>query len=270
MMTNSNRPLTAMFFLAAALTGGAPRASFAQSIAQRVASAPDGKVRMTFAARPDVCGHGTFISRGRNSRTTWNDDEYNSDVEYSEYCDDSPVRLVLDVRGRRVAKIRTYVGGRWRAPTGTVTDLGVVPVRAATDYLMSLAESDAGHTSREAIFPLTLADSVVVWPGLVRIARNSSLTGETRKQAVFWLSQIAGDQVTANLAGIAREDTIDREIRKQAVFALSQRHGEGVPALIQIARTNRDPEVRKSAMFWLGQTNDPRAVALFEEILKRE
>src|SRR6266536_5446334 len=179
MMTNSNRPLTAIFFLAAALTGGAPRASCAQSIAQRVASAPDGKVRMTFAARPDVCGHGTFISRGRNSRTTWNDDEYNSDVEYSEYCDDSPVRLVLDVRGRRVAKIRTYVGGRWRAPTGTVTDLGVVPVRAATDYLMSLAESDAGHTSREAIFPLTLADSVVVWPGLVRIARNSPLTGST-------------------------------------------------------------------------------------------
>jgi hypothetical protein len=37
--------------------------------------------------------------------------------------------------------------------------------------------------------------------------------------------------------------------------------------LIRIAREHQDPEVRKSAMFWLGQTGDPRAVAFFEEIL---
>jgi hypothetical protein len=265
-----NRSLTLLTAMAAALVGGAPRRVTAQSLAQRIASAPDGKVRMTFAARPDICGHGTFISRGRNNRMTWNDNEWNADVEYSEYCDESPVRVVLDVSGRRVTKVRTYVGGRWRSPSGTVTDLGTVPVRSATDYLMSLAESDMGHASHEAIFPLTLADSVVIWPGLVRIARKSSLTGELRKQAVFWLSQIAGDQVTSNLANIVREDTIDREIRKQAVFALSQRRGEGVPALLQIARTNRDPEVRKTAMFWLGQTNDPRAIALFEEILRKD
>jgi hypothetical protein len=265
-----NRSLTLLTAMAAALVGGAPRRAIAQSLAQRIASAPDGKVRMTFAARPDVCGHGTFISRGRNNRMTWNDNDWNADVEYSEYCDESPVRVVLDVSGRRVTKIRTYVGGRWRSPSGTVTDLGTVPVRSATDYLMSLAESDVGRTSHEAIFPLTLADSVVIWPGLVRIARKSSMTGELRKQAVFWLSQIAGDQVTSNLANIVREDTIDREVRKQAVFALSQRKGEGVPALLQIARTNRDPEVRKTAMFWLGQTNDPRAIALFEEILRKD
>ena len=42
-----------------------------------------------------------------------------------------------------------------------------------------------------------------------------------------------------------------------------------MPALIQIARSNRDPEVRKKAFFWLGQTGDPRALALFEEVLTR-
>ena len=264
-----SRSLGILIIVAAALTGGVPQTAPAQSIAQRVASAPDGKVRMTFAARPDICGHGTFITRGRNNQMSWNDDKWNDDVEYSEYCDESPVRIVLQVSGRRVAKIRTYVGGRWRAPSGTVTDLGTVPVRAAADYLMALAESDRGKPSEEAIFPLTLADSVVVWPGLVRIARNASLSGSTRKQAVFWLSQIAGEEVTSNLANIVGEDDVDREVRKQAVFALSQRRGEAVPALIQIARKNRDPEVRKTAMFWLGQTNDPRAIALFEEILKK-
>jgi len=63
---------------------------------------------------------------------------------------------------------------------------------------------------------------------------------------------------------------IDREIREQAVFALSQRpKDEGVPALIRVARTNKDPEIRKRALFWLGQSGDPRALALFEELLTK-
>jgi HEAT repeat protein len=58
-------------------------------------------------------------------------------------------------------------------------------------------------------------------------------------------------------------------VRKQAIFALSQRStDEAVPALIRIARTNDDPELRKTALFWLGQSEDPRAVSLFEEILE--
>jgi HEAT repeat protein len=54
------------------------------------------------------------------------------------------------------------------------------------------------------------------------------------------------------------------------VFALSQRpRDEGVPALIRIARENPDPELRKKAIFWLGQSDDPRALALFEELLTK-
>ncbi len=42
-----------------------------------------------------------------------------------------------------------------------------------------------------------------------------------------------------------------------------------MPALIAVARTNRDSEIRKKALFWLGQSNDPRALDLFEELLTR-
>ena len=38
-------------------------------------------------------------------------------------------------------------------------------------------------------------------------------------------------------------------------------------SLIDIARSNRNPAVRKQAMFWLGQSNDPRAVKFFEDVL---
>ena len=57
---------------------------------------------------------------------------------------------------------------------------------------------------------------------------------------------------------------------RQAVFALSQMpKDEGVPKMIEVARTNRNAEVRKQAMFWLGQSGDPRALEFFEDILRR-
>jgi hypothetical protein len=34
-----------------------------------------------------------------------------------------------------------------------------------------------------------------------------------------------------------------------------------------VARSNRNPAVRKQAFFWLGQTKDPRAIQFFEEVL---
>jgi HEAT repeat protein len=88
---------------------------------------------------------------------------------------------------------------------------------------------------------------------------------------VFWLGQAAGESATRDLNNIVLDNGIDREVREQAVFALSQRpHEEGVPALIAVARTNKDPEIRKKALFWLGQSNDPRALDLFEELLTRK
>ena len=71
------------------------------------------------------------------------------------------------------------------------------------------------------------------------------------------------------LAAQALEDP-ETEVRKQAVFALSQLpKDESVPKLIEVARTHRDAAVRKQAMFWLGQSRDPRALTFFEQILTR-
>ena len=59
-------------------------------------------------------------------------------------------------------------------------------------------------------------------------------------------------------------------MKKKAVFALSQLpKDEGVPLLINVARTNTNPAVRKQAMFWLGQSKDPRALDFFAEILAK-
>ena len=59
-------------------------------------------------------------------------------------------------------------------------------------------------------------------------------------------------------------------MKKRAVFALSQLpKDEGVPLLINVAKTNQNPAVRKQAMFWLGQSKDPRALDFFAQILSK-
>ena len=231
----------------------------AQSLAQKVQAAGDGTVRLSFAAREGVC------SRGPGSITIMDDD----DEEWESDCERGPVRVSLRVRGGRVAGSETYVGGRWRAGRDRVTDLGLVPAREAADLLLALASRVGDDDGGELVTAATLADSAVVWPELLRLARDTRVREETRRQAVFWLGQAAGDEAAKGLDSLAADSGGDIEIRKQAVFALSQRPtDEGVPALIRIARTNRHPELRKTALFWLGQSEDPRALTLFEEILR--
>jgi hypothetical protein len=244
----------------------------AQSVASRVARVSNGTVRMSFAARPGLCGSGNSIMHsGGRGRTTWGNDWNSSrDVEWESDCSLGPARVVLDRRNGEITDLRFYVGGRWRPAASDVVDLGTVSAHEAADYLVSIAQSERGSMGEKAIFPATIADSADIWPALIKIARNPDLPRGTRTQSVFWVGQAAGDAATANLKDIVVDDGIDREVREQAVFALSQRpREEGVPALIAVARTNKDPEIRKKALFWLGQSNDPRALNLFEEILTK-
>jgi HEAT repeat protein len=182
-----------------------------------------------------------------------------------------PARVVLDRRNGELTDLRFYVGGRWRPAGSDVVDLGSVSAHEAADYLVSLAQTERGSMGSKAIFPATIADSAVIWPALLKLARDTDVPRGTRTQSVFWLGQAAGDVATRGLNDLVGDNSVDREVREQAVFALSQRpREEGIPALINVARTNRDPEIRKKALFWLGQSNDPRALDLFEELLTRK
>jgi hypothetical protein len=95
---------------------------------------------------------------------------------------------------------------------------------------------------------------------------------EARKQAIFWLGQKAGARSLEALGDAASGAEGDVEVQKHAVFAISQRSSdEAVPLLVEIAKNHPRSEVRKQAIFWLGQSNgdDPRVLELFREILNR-
>ena len=52
---------------------------------------------------------------------------------------------------------------------------------------------------------------------------------------------------------------------------LSQRHDEApaLDKLIEIARGDSDVEIRKRAMFWLGQSRDPKAIQFLHDLILR-
>ena len=234
----------------------------AESISEAVRNAPDGVVRFMFEPRAGVCGDGERNISIRDE----DDDDYS---RWNRNCEEGPVRITLTVRDGRVTKLRTAVSRSWKATDARVTDLGTVAPQDAADYLIGLAGEADGDVGEDAIFPAVIAKDVVVWPRLLELARDEQVAGKTRRGAVFWVSQAAAEAATRGLSDLVDDNDADLEVREQAVFALSQRpRDEGVPALISIARSNRSPELRKKALFWLGQSEDPRALALFEELLK--
>lgn len=233
-----------------------PTVLSAQDLERRVAAIPSGTVRLSFSARHGVCGDGLNNTSSRQDNEEW-----------ESSCQGGPVRVALEVSNHSVVGLRSYVGGAWR-PSSTATDLGMVRPQEAAAYLLELA-GRAGELEGDPMLPATLADSVTIWPSLLRLARDPQLPLERRRTAVFWLSQAAEAAAGTALDSVVNDETGDREVRKQAVFALAQRApNQGVPRLIHIVRTNPDPELRKAALFWLGQSEDPRALDLFEEILR--
>jgi HEAT repeat protein len=57
-------------------------------------------------------------------------------------------------------------------------------------------------------------------------------------------------------------------MREQVIFVLSQR-GDKAAAdkLVEIAKADPDRELRKKALFWLGQMDDPRVPEVLQQIL---
>jgi HEAT repeats len=137
------------------------------------------------------------------------------------------------------------------------------------EIVSRVVREDPSDKIREhAIFALTQNKDPRGLEVIASVAHNDK-SPHVRGQALFWLAQRAGQKVAEAAINDAIANDPETEVKKKAVFALTQMpSGEGVPLLIQVVRTNRNPEVRKQAMFWLGQSKDDRALSFIEEVLK--
>ena len=155
----------------------------------------------------------------------------------------------------------------------SVTWLDNVKVDEGAAWLAGLINADTGSGERfnrmtkPAVVALGMHEGAAASRALVAIARTHPVSN-ARNDALFWLSQRAGDQFAAATILEAIDRDPDTDIRKRAVFALSQLpKDESIPKLIEVARTNKNAAVRQQAMFWLGQSSDPRALKFFEDVL---
>jgi len=123
---------------------------------------------------------------------------------------------------------------------------------------------------KQIIFAIQLSKRTEAVEELIRIAKQDG-SSEARKQAVFWLGQKASAESVKALKDIVESADETDPMKEQAIFAISQQPKDrSVPMLIDIAKTNKSASVRKRALFWLGQSGDPAALKLFEEILLKK
>ena len=98
---------------------------------------------------------------------------------------------------------------------------------------------------------------------LVAIATNQRESMDARRAAV---------SVIGNLAQLSTiyDKSPDLEIRRQVLSSLaSMRDNAGIDKLIDVARNEKNFELRKTAVSMLTRTKDPRALALLQEIIDR-
>ncbi|MBA3969231.1 MAG: HEAT repeat domain-containing protein, partial [Gemmatimonadetes bacterium] len=102
---------------------------------------------------------------------------------------------------------------------------------------------------------------------LMEIATNTREPVEMRKKALFWAGQ--GNAPIGELVNLYNRMP-DREMREQLIFVYSQRRDRAATdKLIDIARREQDQALRKKALFWLGQSNDPRAAQALLEVINQ-
>lgn len=123
---------------------------------------------------------------------------------------------------------------------------------------------------KQIVFAIQLSKTREATIELIAIAKTEP-DREIRKSAVFWLGQKASAECVKALKDIVDAKDDSSGLKDQAVFAISQLpKDKAVPMLIDIAKTNASPSVRKKAIFWLGQTGDEAALKFFEDILLKK
>lgn len=104
---------------------------------------------------------------------------------------------------------------------------------------------------------------------LLRVAADASEPMELRKKALFWAGESDVEGIDARLIGLY-DRVGEIELKDQLLFVYSELDTPAaIDKLFQVARTETDPELRKKALFWLGESDDPRVPGFLEELISQ-
>ncbi len=255
-MTLAALSLSAATVGSACAQGGAQGTS---GLERRVSATANGTLQFHFASREDACGDGQrFFRTGDDS---WYGTINSSDPAMHTQCARGPVRVVITMAEREVVRLETFIGPLGRAEDAT--DLGAVPAREASAWLLQLASRGDGRPARDAILPAVMADSATPTPGLLAIARDQDRPRETRRSAISWLARspdASVESASRALTALARDERDAPTVRQQAVSTLIRLpRGAGIAALADLAGERTDTWLGREATKVLARSGDPRA-----------
>jgi HEAT repeat protein/PBS lyase HEAT-like repeat-containing protein len=135
------------------------------------------------------------------------------------------------------------------------------------DVIERYATTDADPKLREhAIFALSQSKAPDAYAHILAIAHQDPAE-HVRSQAYFWLAQMDDRRAKDDIIAALKSEPSD-QVREEVVFALSQLEDTADEALIAVLRGDFPRAVKKQALFWLGQSGSPAAMAYFDEALK--
>jgi hypothetical protein len=246
----------------------------AQSLERRIAAAGDNPVQFHFAAREGVCGNGKTYFRTEDDN--WYGTYYGgNDGNRNDPCVNGPVRVVITRAGKDIVRVETYIGPI-PADATSAQELGAVPVKEAVAYLLNVASTSDGRPARDALTPAMAADSSVVTPALLQIAKDQSRSRDIRRSAIGWLARrrdekggIGGAGIAKALDQLVRDRAESETVRSQALGNISRfDRGEGIPVLMGFAGDS-DKWLARQAFQMLARSGDPRARQFVRDQVKR-
>ena len=179
--------------------------------------------------------------------------------------------VLLRLQTNEIQRVRTLSGDCQVDAGGLqVFWLGDVNAAQSVEFLKTLVANGAQNTMRDhsesALSAIALHRDAAASVAILDLAKNGA--PRLRQRALHWIARRAESQAIGVISQAIDNDP-DVEVKRQAVSALGQLpRNEGIPLLIKLARAHADPVIRKQAMQRLGQSNDPRALSFFEDVLK--
>jgi HEAT repeat protein len=138
-----------------------------------------------------------------------------------------------------------------------------------TEFLRTLYSRLTNQDLREKVlFSLSQQRGAGNEQWLMGIAVNPKEDIELRKKALFWAGQ-SGVSIQEFASLYDRMN--DTEMKDAIIFTLSQRQSDrtAMDKLFDIAKNEKDAELRKKAIFWLGQSHDPRVQQFLIDLINK-
>ena len=141
--------------------------------------------------------------------------------------------------------------------------LGQRESQAAVSALASVLREETPELQEKAVFALSQHGSSRAMQLVRDVIGDSDFEDDTREQAIFLLGREGSSADLSFLMDQYRR-LDSRDLKEQVLFAVSQNSDEdGDEWLLGLARDDREPmELRKNALFWVGQEGDIDAADL--------